>query len=418
MFRQDEMSTANIFGVIDGMADALSEASIRNFERWGQVSPTPSAYQGQVNIMKNWLSTRASWIDDQFPDPPVFSAPGGRVQVGFEFSLSSASGTIYYTLDGSDPRDSGGGIRPEAMLYDGPIVLEGNARVVARARVSASNWSAPASETYVTDPSSLVITEIMYHPGEPPVGSPFEDNDYEFLELYNRGSEALDLSGLEFASGLTFAFPQGVSLLPDEYGVIVRNLGAFQERYPHWPSLKVFGQYEGSLENRGERLSLTGRMDEALLSFTYSDMWWPQTDGDGYSLVVLDVMDPRDPWGEKESWDPSGIIHGSPGQPNPGNSGTGGWQLPGDANQDGALDLSDAIQVLRLLFSAQAIPLPCDAPSIAEGGNLLLLDVNDSGSVDLADPLYILAYLFNQGSEPSLGTRCTLIEGCPTGCGF
>jgi len=42
--------------------------------------------------------------------------------------------TIYYTLDGTDPRASGGTPSPTAKIYDGPVTLTGQAHLFARAK--------------------------------------------------------------------------------------------------------------------------------------------------------------------------------------------------------------------------------------------------------------------------------------------
>lgn len=56
-------------------------------------------------------------------DPPVFMQHGGVVANGYELPVTATTGSIYYTLDGSDPREVGGGINPGAgMLTGGAIV--------------------------------------------------------------------------------------------------------------------------------------------------------------------------------------------------------------------------------------------------------------------------------------------------------
>ena len=56
-------------------------------------------------------------------DPPVFAQHGGVVANGYELPVTATTGSIYYTLDGSDPREVGGGINPSAgMLTGGAIV--------------------------------------------------------------------------------------------------------------------------------------------------------------------------------------------------------------------------------------------------------------------------------------------------------
>ena len=72
---------------------------------------------------------------------------GGKVAAGTPLRLAAGSGAVYYRLDGLDPRDAGGGIRPGSLVFDPAtspdLVLSGTTRVLARAR-DGSTWSALA----------------------------------------------------------------------------------------------------------------------------------------------------------------------------------------------------------------------------------------------------------------------------------
>ena len=98
---------------------------------------------------------------------PIFSAPPGAVSSGFKLEIShaNADGTIYFTVDGSDPRLVGGNVSPAALPYTSAIPVRQRTQVRARV-LSASEWS-PIMEGYFvtpTDYSNLVFTEIHYHP--------------------------------------------------------------------------------------------------------------------------------------------------------------------------------------------------------------------------------------------------------------
>ena len=107
--RLDQFSTESIHSTIDGMADEIREAAARNYARWGNYGPRFGDFQGEIDHMKDWLETRANWIDRQFVRPPVMTPNGGYVSAGSTVTLSNpnGTGTIYYTLDGSDPREFG-----------------------------------------------------------------------------------------------------------------------------------------------------------------------------------------------------------------------------------------------------------------------------------------------------------------------
>lgn len=64
-----------IFGLIDSMSYELQEAQVRNFKRWnilGQYvwpnpQPIPTTWAGEVQELKNWISERLIWLDNNLP---------------------------------------------------------------------------------------------------------------------------------------------------------------------------------------------------------------------------------------------------------------------------------------------------------------------------------------------------------------
>ena len=92
--------------------------------------------------------------------------------------------------------------------------------------------------------------------------------------------------------------------------------------------------------------------------------------------------------------------------------------MPGDANSDGRLDLSDAIWILGHLFLGTSSALPCEGGTASRPGpgELALVDVNGDEAIDLSDPVRILGFLFLGSGPPALGTTCVSIPGCPDTC--
>ena len=412
-FRQAELSEANMRNVIDGMADEIRSAVPRDVARWNQTSV--NGWQSNINSLKNWLGTRGRWIDSQFAPVPVLSRTPGQIAAGTTLTMSTSTGSIYYTLDGSDPRARGGGIAAGAIRYTGALTLNETVEIVARTRISTSDWSADTGGSYYTEIPPIVVSEVFYHPDDPPLDSPFNDDDFEWLELENIGNEAIDLEGFELASGIEFTFGP-LTIQPGEFVVIVEDLAAFSSRYDT-SEIDVAGVYARKLDNSGDRITLLGSLGEPILDFAYSDVWYPSTDGLGDSLVIVDSLAPRETWSEQESWMPSSTIGGTPGFAD-GSGPTGGRQLPGDANQDGRIDISDAFSLLRRLFLGDAGPLPCEGASFDVGGNLVVFDVNGDAGVDISDVSGLLSFLFQGGQAPMAGLECRRVEGCPSACGF
>ena len=87
----------------------------------------------------------------------------------------------------------------------------------------------------------------------------------------------------------------------------------------------------------------------------------------------------------------------------------GGQFVRGDVNEDGVLDISDAIYALGWLYAGEKDPSCIDA-----------VDVNDDSYVDISDPIYILNYLF-QGlaapPEPFIAPGYDLTNTDPWTCG-
>jgi hypothetical protein len=148
----------------------------------------------------------------------------------------------------------------------------------------------------------------------------------------------------------------------------------------------------------------------------YRDRWVPSTDGGGYSLVIADPRGDPDRWGEAASWRSSVALLGSPGVDESAGPPQGGLQLPGDSNQDGALNLADSLSILLRLFAGgSAPPAPCEGP-LGSGGNLVVLDLNGDGGVSISDAVHGLSYLFRGGPPPVQGAFCVRVPGCLSIC--
>lgn len=334
--RREQFSLAYINRTIDGLTNQVLEAQPREQKKWrvglrradGRAGGN---YQTEVQWMKNWLSNRIDFIDRQLAPPPTLGSTGGLVTNGYEVTISvPTGGTVYYTVDGTDPRASQGNIATQATAYTGPIRITGNTRIVARSRdpnrkqsggpptASSTPWSGPVAATFVVNPLPLVVTELMFHPAPPPAGSTNTAEDFEFVELLNRGAGPLDLPGFKLGGGVgfTFAATNPVTRLgPGERVLVVRNRAAFESRYPG--AFPIAGEYTGGLGNAGDRVVLTGPLEEPVVDFAYHDDWQPLSDGFGFSIVPVDEQVPAVHLGEAARWRLSAAVGGSPGQADP-----------------------------------------------------------------------------------------------------
>ncbi len=347
----------NIMDDIDGFAEVLRESADRNFNRWkiwvdpnlesplpegtephvwdepniqpywievsilnGWVWPNkyfgtpknPRTYQDEINWMKGWIVDRINWMDSQFVKPPIFNQQGGQIDIGFELTITKpdgVSGKIYYTIDGTDPhRISQSSPTASAIEYTGPITMTKSVEIQARV-LDGTKWlplnKATFSVGLVTD--NLRITEIMYHPQDEPDGDP----NAEFIELKNIGTEDINLNFVNFTNGIYFTFGD-ITLAAGGYIVVIKDTSAFEAQYGS--SINIAGVYDGSLSNGGETLALEDATGNTIQEFKYRDNWYPTTDGNGYSLTIINPANSDlQSWSLPGAWRPSYIIGGTPG---------------------------------------------------------------------------------------------------------
>jgi hypothetical protein len=330
VLRTNVLNGTNVIARIGELAARLNEPATRDFAKYPRLGTytwpnpdgpqvdytNPTNYLGRttnsiIGQMTRWMLGRYLWIDGQFTKAPVFSLAGGSVSNGTLLKISTQpGGTIYYTLDGTDPRAPGGGVALNAQTYSGPITLSANSRVFARAKRNGAwknTWSGPAVDTFYTALPTLRITEIMYYPG---IGAPGTDaEDFEFIEVRNIGVAPLNVSAFTIGGGVQFTFPNTV-LAAGDRAVVVKNTAAFQSRYGM--SAVILGEFAGHLSNNGDRLVLRGSLGELIQEITYSNMWHPTTDGAGFSLVVVDET-ASGIQNSATTWRPSSAVGGSPG---------------------------------------------------------------------------------------------------------
>ena len=238
-------------------------------------------------------------------DPPAIAPHGGEFTGTVAVTLTAAAGTVYATVDGSDPRLPGGEPAPDAIVVQDSLTLTTTTTVQART-LADGVWSALHTVRFAKtgETPGLAFTEIMYHP--------YLDEEMEFLELQNVGDVTLDLSGAYF-DGIDFRFAEGTEVAPGGYVVLVRDLKKFRRRYGDVP---VQGVYGGKLSDKGETVTLYTRTGAIWLQMTYNNgRDWPlSADGAGDSLERVGSLlgaanDPDAPY----SWRASATLYGTPG---------------------------------------------------------------------------------------------------------
>ena len=81
-------------------------------------------------------------------------------------------------------------------------------------------------------------------------------DDDQYVELYNRGTQAVDLGGWQFVSGIGYTFQPGTTVPPGGYLVVGRNSARMSSHYSNLNSMNLVGNFSGALSHKGERLAL------------------------------------------------------------------------------------------------------------------------------------------------------------------
>ncbi|MHB9006465.1 MAG: lamin tail domain-containing protein [Limisphaerales bacterium] len=315
--------------------DEIQDSLLLECARWGYRTPSNWG-TAAATIQSQLFPTRTTQLlsdlraAKMYPafDPPEFELYGGLVTNGYSPSLSSSSGTIYYTLDGTDPRQPGGQVSAQALVWKpGAVGVTRDLTFSARVRTTTGQWSALATPHFWVAPRrapgvrDLLITEIHYHPPD--------SSSEEFIELYNASTELLDLSGVSLADAVRFTFPGGVQLDPGAWVVVAKDPEAFAARYQsvsspvYFAGLTMVGPWTGSLDNAEETLALVAADGTGLSVVEYQpEGEWPdRADGWGSSLELGalpsgDASDDavRSHLANAANWRPSARYHGSPGR--------------------------------------------------------------------------------------------------------
>ena len=308
LFNGGPLSTIGATSIWRRRSDDMDDAIIAESARWGDYRRDVQAAGGwqssdfelytrddqylatQNYITGTYLQQRPNVFISQlrarnlYPsvDAPTYSQDGNSLTMG----NPNGGGTIFYTTDGSDPRE------PGAATYTNAIQLDTSATYNSRIQENGV-WSALQSVDIVAgnpaDASNLVISELYYN-------EPGASEENEFIELVNISNDEIDLSNLTFTAGLTYAFPLDTTLAAGARLVLGAN------------------DYAGNLDNGGEEITLTDASGNTIESFTYDDsLPWPEaSDDEGFSLVRISPWMQLDP-DLPSSWRASTTAGGSPG---------------------------------------------------------------------------------------------------------
>ena len=185
-----------------------------------------------------------SLADSVAPSAQVNPAPGSTVR-----ALDRITVQFSEPVNGVDAADlrinnvpaasvSGHSAGPYEFAFSQPVNGAVNVSWAAGASIrdfsGAGNVFAGGSWSYTLNTAAVfrgqvVINEIMYHPAS-------QSDDEEWVELHNRGTNTVNLTGWQLSRGADFIFPS-INLPAGGYLVVAANVATFNAAYPGVPNV-------------------------------------------------------------------------------------------------------------------------------------------------------------------------------------
>jgi hypothetical protein len=337
------LSTNHIYANVDALVAQVQAEQPREAARWptltkprsgtitisGYSYTFPGTYQGEVNFLKKWYADRLNFMDTNFLAKPIFSNNTGAITNGATLVLTAPGATIYYTINGADPRLSGGGIATNALIYGSAIALITNVTITARAYNAShhnltgannpplsSPWSGLAGENFVMAAAPVITqrpADLTAYVGQNPVftvsagGSPAPAYQWKFgnTNLVGQTNAQLALPNVQtnqtgiysvsvtnLVGGTNVSAVLTVTLKPN---LVITEVMSSEARSINGSTLATSDWWE--LSNLGNfPVNLQGwRFDDDHNSFADADTITNNvTIAPGESIVLVEAMSPDD----------------------------------------------------------------------------------------------------------------------------
>jgi regulation of enolase protein 1 (concanavalin A-like superfamily) len=237
----------------------------------------------QVDISGCILTDDSTTNKFVIPAGTVIGPAGFISFTHFNFTLNGAGETLYF-------------IKP-----DGSRILDAVQFGPQANGVSFGRWPDGANDFYAFTTNTpgagnspilignIVINELMY---DPISGS----DDDQYIELYNQGTNAVNLNGWQFTTGVTFTFPN-ITIAANGFVVVAKNMTNLFAKYSNLNSGNTVGNYSGKLSHNGELLTLCSPqmltntpilVAEDQVTYGIGGRWGEWADGGGSSLELID----------------------------------------------------------------------------------------------------------------------------------
>jgi hypothetical protein len=153
---------------------------------------------------------------------------------------------------------------------------------------------------------TIHINEFSYH-------DPFNYPTGDWVELYNRTSQPIQLAGWHLTHGIfEFTITDSILIEPNAFLVICQDRDRFSSQFPD--AIDVAGDFHFNLSNKSGKIALMNPNGRLVHSVRYADYrpWPPLADGQGATVELEQNQEGHTPY----EWRESHRLLGTPGAPN------------------------------------------------------------------------------------------------------
>ncbi len=247
---------SDVMGGSPGQLDGYRPSPLRNVvinEYLAHTDPPEYDYIELYNHANQPVDISGCILTDD-PTTNKFVVPGG--------TIIPARGFVYYNETTMNFRLNAAG---ETLYFENPDqsrVLDAVNFAGQQNGVATGRWPDGANDFYrlssltpgaANSPilqSDLVINELMYDPIS-------GNDDDQYIELYNRSTNVVNLGGWQLSDAVSFTFATNTLVSPDSYLVVSRNATHLRTNYSNLNLINCVGDFSGKLSHNGEHLALT-----------------------------------------------------------------------------------------------------------------------------------------------------------------
>lgn len=219
-YNEGTLTPAHTVPTYKAMADEIDTAMVAESARWGDYVRDVKKVSGyplytlndhwlprRDYLLGQYLPQRSAIVLKQFKDagywpsvePPIFNSKGGDLTTYHDLTMTAAKGSIYFTLDGSDPRVSGSSaIAPNASQYAKALRIAGPGTIKARAK-DGTTWSALAEISFQGGDTAVFVVgqPQLKKPANTGLHSIFTAGNNLYATLASAGHLRLDVYSID-----------------------------------------------------------------------------------------------------------------------------------------------------------------------------------------------------------------------------